>query len=87
MFQVFLDSTPDGVNKSFGFAQALAKEGFESLPADRNICLVLFFTLMLLPAEQNGIFQEGSRKRNSFQAHGIGGGKVIFALLEEIITF
>ena len=65
MLEVFPDSTPDGVDKSLGFAQALAKEGLESLPADRDVSLVLYLTLILLPAEQSGVFQEDSRKQNS----------------------
>ena len=51
MLGVLPDSTSDGVNKSLGFAQALAKEGFESLPADKDVSLVLYLTLVLLPAE------------------------------------
>ena len=42
--------------------------------------------LVLLPAEQGGIFQEGSCKRNLVWAFSTRGGKVIFALLEEIVT-
>ena len=42
--------------------------------------------LVLLPAEKGGIFQESSRKRNSVWDHSTGCCKVIFALLEEIIT-
>ena len=86
MLEVLHDSAPDDVNKSLRLAQALVKEGFKSLPADRDICLVLYLTLVLLPLKQGGIFQEGSRKRNSVWACGTGGGKVIFALLEEIVT-
>ena len=62
MLEVLPDSTPDGVEKSLGFAQALAKESLESLLANRDVSLVLYLTLVLLPAEQGGIFQEGSRK-------------------------
>ena len=62
MLGVFLDSAPNGVNKSLGFARALVKEGLESLPANRDISLVLYFTLVLLPAEQGGIVQERRRK-------------------------
>ena len=51
MLGVFLDSTPDGVDKSLGFAQALAKEGLESFQADRDVSLILYLTLVLLPAE------------------------------------
>ena len=65
MLGVFPDGTPDSVDESLGFAQALAKEGLESLSADRNVSLVLYLTLVLLPAEQSGVFQKGSRKRNS----------------------
>ena len=64
MLGVLLDSTLDGVDKSFGFAQALAKEGLEVFPADRGVSLVFYLTLVLLPAEQGGVFQENSRKRN-----------------------
>ena len=56
MLKILLDSIPDGVDKSLGFAQTLAKEGLESLPADKNVSLVLYLTLVLLPAEQYGIF-------------------------------
>ena len=86
MLRVFPDSTPDSVDKSFGFAQALAKKGLKSLPADRDISLVLHLMLTLLQAEQSGIFQEGSNKRNLVRAHGTNNGKVVFALLEEIVT-
>ena len=86
MLEVLSGNTPDGVNESLGLAQAFAKEGFESLPADRNVSLVLYLTLVLLPLEQGGILQENNRKQNLVWAYGTGGGKVIFALLEEIVT-
>ena len=65
MLGVLPDSVPDNVDKSLGLAQALAKEGLKSLLADRDISLVLYLTLVLLPSEQGGILQKGSRKRNS----------------------
>ena len=86
MLKVLPDSTPDGVDISLRFAQALAKKGLKSLPADKDVSLVLYLMLVLLAAEQSGIVQEGSCKWNSVWACGIGDGKVIFALLEEIIT-
>ena len=86
MLEVLPDSALDGVDKSLGLAQALAKKGFESLPADRDVSLVFYLTLVLLPSEQGDIFQESSPKRNSVWAHSTGGGKLIFALLEEIVT-
>ena len=60
-------------------------ESLESLPADSDVGLVLYLILVLLPAEQEGIFQEINFKRNSVWARGTGVGKVIFALLEEIV--
>ena len=87
MLGVRPDSALDDVDESFGLVQALAKKSLESLLADRDISLVLYFTLVLLLLEQGGIFQEGSCKRNSILARGTGGGEVIFALLEEIVTF
>ena len=41
---------------------------------------------MLLLLEQGGIVHKSSRKRNSVRARGTGNGKMIFALLEEIVT-
>ena len=86
MLRVFFDSAPDGVDKSLRFAQALTKKSLESLPAYKNVNLGLYPTLVLLSTEQGGIFQESGRKQNSVHAHGIGNSKVIFALLEEIVT-
>ena len=85
MLGVLPNSAPDGVDKSLALAQALAKEGLESFPADKTVSLVLYFTLVLLPSEQGGILQQGSRKQNSVWAHGTGNGEGIFALLEEIV--
>ena len=86
MLGVLSDSAPDGVDESLGFAQALAKKGLESLSADKDVNLVLYSTLVLLLAEQGGIFQEGSRKQVLVQVRGTGSGEVIFVLLEEIRT-
>ena len=85
MLGVLSDSALDSVNENLGLAQVLAKEGLESLPADRNVGLVFYLMLVLLPSEQDSIFQEDSHKRNLIQTHDTGGGKVIFALLEKII--
>ena len=55
MLGVFPNSTPDGIDKSLGFAQALAKEGLKSLVANRDVSLGLYLMLVLLPVEQGGI--------------------------------
>ena len=86
MLGVFPDSAPDSVDKSLKLAQPLAKEDLKSLTVNTDVSLVFYLTLVLLPSEQSGIFQKNSRKRNFVQACGTGGGKVIFALLEEIVT-
>ena len=65
MLGVLLNGAPDGVNKSFGLAQVLAKEGFESLLADKDVSLVFYLMLVLLPLEQGDIFEKSSCKRNS----------------------
>ena len=85
MLGLLPDSALDGINKSLGLTQAIAKEGLESVPADRDVSLVFYLTLALRPLEQGGIFQESSRKQNSVWACATGGGEVIFALLEEIV--
>ena len=87
MLGVFSNSAPDGVKESLVFAQALRKKNLEFFSADRDVSLVLYPTLVLLPAKQCGIFQEDSHKQNLVQARGTGSGKVIFALLEKIVTF
>ena len=86
MLRAVLDNASDGVNKSLGFAQTLAKKSLEFLSADKDVNLVFYFMLVLLPAEQGGIFQKSSRKHNLVWVRGTGCGKVIFALLEEIVT-
>ena len=86
MLGVLPDSSPDDVNKSLGFAQALAKKGLKSFPVDKDINLVLYLMLILLPAGQGSIVQKGSCKQNSVLARGTSSSKVIFVLLKEIIT-
>ena len=86
MLEVLPNSDLDGVNESLGIVQALAKKSLESFPADRDVSLVFYLTLVLLPPEQGGICQKDSRKRNSVWVCGTGCGKVVFALLEEIVT-
>ena len=51
MLGVFFDSKPDSINKSLGLTQAFIKEDLEFPPNDRDVCLVLYLMLVLLPAE------------------------------------
>ena len=51
MLTLFPNSAPDGVNKVFGFAYILTKKGIKFFPVDKNISVVLYFTLVLLPIE------------------------------------
>ena len=61
MLRVFSNSAPDGVNKIFRFVQALTKKSLESLSANKEISLIFYLTLVLLPVEQSSIFQEANR--------------------------
>lgn len=83
---VFLNNIPNGINKSLRFAWTLMKKSHKSFSADKNVSLVFYFTLVLLLAKQSGIFQESGSKQNPIWACSIGGGKVIFALLEKNVT-
>ena len=56
MLGVLPDSSLDSVDKSLGLAQALAKEGLESLPANKDVSLVFYLMLVLLLSEQGNIF-------------------------------
>ena len=86
MLGVLPNSAPDCIDEGLGLAQALTKKSVKFFPGDGDIYLVLYLALVLLPAEEGSIFWEGSCKRNSVWFHSTNGGKVVFALLEEIIT-
>ena len=87
MLTVFSNSAPNSVNKSLGFAQALTNEGFKFLSGNRDINLVFYLMVMLLPVKHSSIFREDSCKQNSIWLCVISGTKMILALLEEIIAF
>ena len=55
MLEVLPNGAPDYIDKGLRLAQASIKEGFKFLPDDEDVCLVLYFALVLLPAEQGGI--------------------------------
>ena len=76
----------DYIDKGLGLAQASIKKGFKFFLDGEDVCLVFYLTLIMLPAEQGGIFWKSSCKQNSVWPRYTGGGKVVFALLEEIIT-
>ena len=87
MLEVFSNDVLDVVNKNLRFAQTLTQEGLEFLPGDKNVSFVFYLMLVLLPVEQDDIFHENGRKRNLIWPCSTSGGKVILALLEEIIIF
>ena len=51
MLIIFSNTTPDGFNKSLGFAQTLIKKGFEFFLGDRDVTFVFYLILVLLPVE------------------------------------
>ena len=55
MLGVFPNSALDGIKENLVFPQALTKENLESFLADRDVSLVFYPILVLLPAKQCGI--------------------------------
>ena len=62
MLGVLSNNALDSVNKDLGLIQALAKEGLKFLLGNRNVNLILHIPLILLPAKQEGIFEESGGK-------------------------
>ena len=87
MLTIFLNGTPVSVNKSFRFAQALTKKGLNFFSGNRNISFVFYFIMVLLLAEQDGVFQKSGRKQNLIWLCSASNGKIILTPLKEIITF
>ena len=52
MLRVLSDNTLDSINKNLKFAQTFMKEGFEFFSSDKNIGLIVYLTLILLPAKK-----------------------------------
>ena len=65
----------------------MTKEGLESFSDNKNVSLIFYLTLVMLPAKQDNIFQKDNYKQNSVWPYGTSNGKIIFALSEDIITF
>ena len=63
------------------------KKGFKFFSVDRNVGSIFNFTLVLLPTEQGGVFEEGSRKQNLLWSHDTSVCKVIFVWMEKIRIF
>ena len=59
-------------------------EGLEFFLGNKDVGFVFYLTLVLLPAEQNGVFQESGRKQNLVWLRNTSGGKKILALLKEL---
>ena len=86
MLEILLNNTPNNVNKGNKLIQALIKKGFELFPSDGNIGFILHLLLMLLPAKQDGIFEETGCKWHTILTFGPNNGKIVFTLLEKVIT-
>ena len=86
MLEVFSDSILNGVDKGLGLTQASVKEVFKFFPSDRNVSLIFYLPLVLLPAKQGGIFEKGSAKWYPILIFGPGRGKIVLTLLEEVIA-
>ena len=86
MLGVLPNSAPNDVDKRLQLTQALTKEDLEFLPGNGDVNLILHLFLVLLPAKQDGIFEENDGKWYPILTLGPGGGKMVFTLLEEIIV-
>ena len=51
MLEVFLNRSPNGVNQGLKLIQTLAKKGFEFFLDDRNVNLIVYLLLVLLPVK------------------------------------
>ena len=86
MLRAFSNIAPNGVNKSLGLTQALAKKSLEFLPGDGDVSFIFNLPLVLLPANQSGILKECSGKWHPILTLGLDGGKIVLTLLEEVIA-
>lgn len=64
----------------------MSEEGLKFVLHDGNQSLGLKFPFLLLPPEQMLFFEECGSKKNSVIALSTGRGKVVFALLDEVIA-
>ena len=62
MLEVFLNSAPDGVNKSLGLIQVLAKKGLEFFPDNGDVSIIFHLLLVVLPANQVDILEKNGGK-------------------------
>ena len=86
MLRVLSNIAPDNVNKGLELTQTLTKEGLEFFPGDGDVSLIFYLPLVLLPAKQGGIFEEGSGKWYPILTLDPGGSKIVLTLLEEVIA-
>ena len=63
------------------------KDSLKLLLNDRNSTFSLMLLFVLLPTEVDAVTQKGCCKGNAIGALGSNSGKVILALLAEVITF
>lgn len=62
------------------------KKSLKFIPYNGDQDFGLKFPFLLLPLEQSLIFEESDGKRNMVITSNIGRSKMVFALLDEIIT-
>ena len=62
MLAFFSNSAPDGVNENLELTLTLVKKGLEFLLGDKNVSLILYLLLVLLPAKHGGIVEKNGGK-------------------------
>ena len=87
MMEVLPNNAPSGIDKGLGLTQALAKEGFEFFPGNKNVYFIFHLPLVLQPAKQSDIFEKNTGKYHPILTLGPNGDKIVLTLLEEVIVF
>lgn len=86
VLRLSLDFIPDTIYKGSRFSQVFPKEDFKLLATWVHGVVVINFILILLPAEENLVFEERCYKRYSLMALGFCFVKIVLALLTKVIA-
>ena len=86
IWEIFLNSAQNGVDKGLEHIQALKKEGLEFLSDDGDVNLIFYLLLVLLSVKQDSILEQDGGKWYPIFTFGLGDGKMVLTLLKEVIS-
>lgn len=84
---ILSDIVSNAVYKGGKISQTPVKKSYKLYSDNKRIGLCRYLSFILLPAEQGNIFQKRGRKQYPIFSLGNGSRKIIFPLLNEVITF